>query len=121
MTGGRDATLKAGRGVEDQLKTAVKKSAMMLSILAYKHLKNIFYFTSSVLAVAFSSLAAIPFQAILGELRDIFLKCGCGAWTLHKVATFLQNANTCGQLQALAKHYSDNKLVFIYFNNCSDF
>ena len=94
MTGGRDATLKAGRGVKDQLKTAVKKSAMMLSILAYKHLKNIFYFTSSVLAVAFSSLAAIPFQAILGELRDIFLRCGC--WSLD----FTQS----GHLLAKCKH-----------------
>ena len=84
MTGGRDATLKAGRGVKDQLKTAVKKSAMMLSILAYKHLRIIFYFASSVPAVAFSSLAAIPFQAILGELRDIFSGLDAGAWTSQK-------------------------------------
>ena len=51
-----------------------------LTISAYKHLRIIFFFASSVPAVAFSSLAAIPFQAILGELRDIFLKCGC--WSL---------------------------------------
>ena len=88
---GKGCNIESRKG---QLKTAVKKSAMRLSILAYKHLRIIFYFASSVPAVAFSSLAAIPFQAILGELRDIFLRCGC--WSLD----FTQS----GHLLAKCKH-----------------
>ena len=76
-TGGQN---KWGKRCNVESRKGSQQWRSQLSILAYKHLRIIFYFASSVLAVAFSSLTAIPFQAILGELRDIFLICGC--WSL---------------------------------------
>ena len=91
--------MHCGRGSNDHLKRAVKnemvqrsifiitlqwrRSAMMLSISAHKHPRITFSFASFVLVVAVSSLAAIPCQAMLGELRHIFLRPG---WCCYNVA-----------------------------------